>query len=95
MKDAASCCLKISARGNRSDFTRPETCEVNRDGEQQADDHENGHGRIRHDVNYGGAHVVVATGRSVRMLVLFKDDGISLLADPHLHRKGVRLRNLG
>ena len=62
-------------------------------GEQQAHDHQHGHSRIGRDVDHGGAHVVVAIRRSVRVLVLFEDDGIILLADPHMRRERVRLGN--
>ena len=63
-------------------------------GEQQAHDHEHGDCRVGHDVDHGGAHVVVAGRRSVRVLMLFEDDGIILLADPHMRRKSVRFGNL-
>ncbi len=63
-------------------------------GEQQADDHKHRHGGVGDHMDDGGAHVVVAGGRSMRVLVLFEHDGIVLLADPHRRREGMRFRNL-
>ena len=42
--------------------------------EHQARDHKHGHCGIGHDVDNGGAHVVVAPSGVVGMLVLFEND---------------------
>ena len=55
----------------------PEPAE--RAGEQQADDHQHRNGGVGDDVDHGGAHVVVAMRRAVRVLVLFESDGVDFV----------------
>src|ERR1700687_3487969 len=50
--------------------------------EQQADDEKNRYGSGGQDMDNGSTHVVVAGARSVRLFVLFENDGVTLFADP-------------
>ena len=58
--------------------------------ERQTHDDEQGDYRVGHDVDHSSTHVVVTARRSVGVFMLFEDDGIILLADPHMRRKTVR-----
>src|SRR6202158_3353491 len=62
--------------------------------EQQTDDHKQRYGGVGDNMDHGGTHVVVAGGRSVRVFVLFENDGIILLSDPHRRSEGMWFRNL-
>src|ERR1700722_18017339 len=66
--------------------------------QQQAENHQNRHRGVRHDMHDGGPHVVVAVMRATAMVVLFEFQfahfSVAVVHQANPGSKGVRLRNL-
>ena len=68
-----------------------------RTGQQQADDDQHGDGGIRHNVDQGGPHVVVAVSRAVRVVAVsmfLEGDRRGRAADQDVYDELVRFRDL-